>query len=155
MRIAASIEAAEARERCWDALVIGAGPAGALAARQLAAVGLRTLLVDRKTFPRSKVCGGCPRAVATLQAAGLNGLLSAHGAAPIERFVLRSEGREVSLQLSGGAALSREVFDAALVRAAIAAGAHFLPETRATVSSRIRFRRTSSRHRRSTTSSAR
>src|SRR3954467_7857868 len=42
----------------WDAIVIGAGPAGALAARQLARAGLQTLLIDAKHFPREKVCGG-------------------------------------------------------------------------------------------------
>jgi flavin-dependent dehydrogenase len=135
MRIAANIQPAEARETCWDALVIGAGPAGALAARQLAAAGLQILLVDRKPFPRSKVCGCClnPRTIATLRQVGLGGLLASHGATPLERFVLRSAGREVALPLPGGLALSREVLDAALVRAAIAARARFLPETSAAV----------------------
>ena len=42
----------------WDVIVIGAGPAGAVAARQVALAGLQTLLVDAKCFPREKVCGG-------------------------------------------------------------------------------------------------
>jgi len=47
-----------------DVIVAGAGPAGAVAARTLAAAGLRTLLVDRAEFPRNKPCGGgiSPRA---------------------------------------------------------------------------------------------
>jgi geranylgeranyl reductase family protein len=40
-----------------DVLVIGAGPSGATAARELARLGHRTLLVDRASFPRSKPCG--------------------------------------------------------------------------------------------------
>jgi flavin-dependent dehydrogenase len=43
----------------WDAVVIGAGPAGAMAARELALLGGRILLVERKRFPRWKICGAC------------------------------------------------------------------------------------------------
>ena len=41
-----------------DVIVAGAGPAGAVAARTLAAAGIDTLLVDRAPFPRNKPCGG-------------------------------------------------------------------------------------------------
>jgi len=57
MRATLTLEAA--CEPTWDAIVLGAGPAGALAARQLGASGARVLLVDRKAFPRWKVCGAC------------------------------------------------------------------------------------------------
>src|SRR5947207_11183056 len=39
-------------------LVVGAGPAGATAARTLAMAGVRVRLVDRAAFPRNKPCGG-------------------------------------------------------------------------------------------------
>ncbi|MEO7156126.1 MAG: FAD-dependent monooxygenase, partial [Vicinamibacterales bacterium] len=41
-----------------EVIVAGAGPAGASAARALAAAGIDTLLVDRAEFPRNKPCGG-------------------------------------------------------------------------------------------------
>lgn len=41
-----------------EVIVAGAGPAGAVAARTLAAAGIDTLLVDRASFPRNKPCGG-------------------------------------------------------------------------------------------------
>lgn len=41
----------------WDVIVVGAGPAGAIAAANLAAQGFRVLLVDRHRFPREKICG--------------------------------------------------------------------------------------------------
>jgi len=41
-----------------EVIVAGAGPAGAAAARALAAAGLDTLLIDRAQFPRNKPCGG-------------------------------------------------------------------------------------------------
>src|SRR5438093_2652574 len=42
----------------FDAIVVGAGPAGSVAAYRLAAAGARTLLLDKATFPRDKPCGG-------------------------------------------------------------------------------------------------
>jgi geranylgeranyl reductase family protein len=42
----------------WDAIVIGAGPAGSAAARILAARGLRTLILEKDAFPRYKPCAG-------------------------------------------------------------------------------------------------
>lgn len=41
-----------------DVVVVGAGPAGSTAARDLAAGGARVVLLDRATFPRDKPCGG-------------------------------------------------------------------------------------------------
>ncbi|MYC02410.1 MAG: FAD-binding protein, partial [Chloroflexi bacterium] len=42
----------------WDALVIGAGPAGARAAQQLSTAGASTLLLEKQSLPRYKACGG-------------------------------------------------------------------------------------------------
>lgn len=41
-----------------DTIVVGAGPAGSTAARELAARGVDVLLLDRARFPRDKPCGG-------------------------------------------------------------------------------------------------
>ncbi|HET9211537.1 MAG TPA: FAD-dependent oxidoreductase, partial [Thermoanaerobaculia bacterium] len=41
-----------------DVLVVGAGPAGCAAAFDLARAGLDVLLLDRRSFPRVKPCGG-------------------------------------------------------------------------------------------------
>ena len=40
----------------YDALIIGAGPAGCAAAYDLARAGRRVLLLDKRTFPRHKAC---------------------------------------------------------------------------------------------------
>jgi len=42
----------------WDAIVVGAGPAGSVTAYRLASEGASVLLLDRARFPRDKPCGG-------------------------------------------------------------------------------------------------
>jgi len=42
----------------FDAIVVGAGPAGSLTAYRLASAGASVLLADRAGFPRDKPCGG-------------------------------------------------------------------------------------------------
>jgi flavin-dependent dehydrogenase len=133
MTIAATTSVAEAARRTWDVTVVGAGPAGAMAAHELARRGLAVLLIDRAAFPRWKVCGCClnRHALAALAAAGLGGLTERWGAVPLHGIRLAIAGRVACVRLSGGVALSRETFDAALVTAAIKAGAVFLPRTHA------------------------
>src|SRR5258706_15332442 len=41
----------------YDAIVIGAGPAGSTAALRLARTGLSVAIVEKAAFPRRKVCG--------------------------------------------------------------------------------------------------
>jgi len=41
-----------------DVIVVGGGPAGSVASMTLAAHGVSTVLLDKKTFPRDKPCGG-------------------------------------------------------------------------------------------------
>jgi flavin-dependent dehydrogenase len=108
----------------WDAIVIGAGPSGAMAARRLSLAGASVLLVDKKIFPRSKVCGAClSRAALTeLQHAGLGLLVQELGGIALGEFHLRYRGRLLRMDLAGGAAVSRDRFDAALVAAAMGAG---------------------------------
>src|SRR5205809_4627304 len=49
---------ARAVRRAADVIVVGGGPAGAMAAMRLATRGVSTLLLDKKRFPRDKPCGG-------------------------------------------------------------------------------------------------
>ncbi|HVC01443.1 MAG TPA: FAD-dependent oxidoreductase [Steroidobacteraceae bacterium] len=71
-----------------DALVIGAGPAGAATAIWLAAAGWRVVLVERNAYPRQKVCGECI-------SAGSLSLLDALGVGPAVREISGPELRQV------------------------------------------------------------
>ena len=42
----------------YDAVIVGAGPAGSSAAYDLAKAGANVLIVDKENFPRDKPCGG-------------------------------------------------------------------------------------------------
>jgi flavin-dependent dehydrogenase len=135
MTIAATVDLSEASRRTWDAAVIGAGPAGALAARELARRGCTVLLIDRASFPRWKVCGCClnAHALAILDAVGLGTVMAHSGAVPLNGIHLAAAGKVAEVPLCGGVSLSREAFDAALVKAAVESGAAFLPQTSASV----------------------
>jgi geranylgeranyl reductase family protein len=59
--------------RAFDAVVVGAGPAGSVAALVLARAGARVALIDKALFPRDKACGDLigPRGVQTLDDLGI------------------------------------------------------------------------------------
>ena len=132
MVIAATLALADAAKRPWDVIVVGAGPAGSIAARGLAKRGASVLLVDKARFPRAKVCGCCLnlQAMGTLADAGLADLVQRCGASPLASLNLAVAGLQARVSLPG-VALSRETFDAALVEKAIEAGVEFLPEAHA------------------------
>lgn len=111
----------------FDVAVIGAGPAGAIAARELSAAGASVLLIDRVHEPVDKVCGGClhPAAVRALIEIGLEDLLVDQEAVPVGAAELRmGPGRVAEVALpAGGLALTRRSLDGALRLAAVASGA--------------------------------
>ena len=133
MTIPATIGIDAASRRRWDAVVVGAGPAGAIAARQLARGGVSVLLVDRQQLPRAKVCGGClgTGAMELLGGIGLGELVPRLGGIPLHSFRVAGWSNSATLAIAGGASISRWTFDAALAGAAINAGAEFVPGVQA------------------------
>jgi flavin-dependent dehydrogenase len=115
-----------------DVLIVGAGPAGSVAAAVLARAGARVRLLDRATFPRDKLCGDTvnPGTLAVLRRLGLS--------KPIDDRGLRVDGMRVTgprgVAVEGrypdglhGRALVRSDMDWALLQQAIDAGARFEP----------------------------
>lgn len=139
MSAASTITPVVAAETLWDVIVIGGGPAGAIAARELARRGARVLLVERESFPRAKVCGGClnGRALDALSSVGLDDALTAAHAAPVRSFVVQAARRSAMVDLPAGVVIDRASFDAALVEAAVSAGADFTAETTANVAPEV------------------
>lgn len=107
-----------------DVAILGAGPAGSAAAIELARAGRSVVLIDSRTFPRTKVCGGCLSGSATRR---LKQLLGDGDALP------GVSGRQVSFIIGSyrlnvdprGATwmAPRAELDEALARAAMSAGA--------------------------------
>lgn len=74
----------------FDAIVIGAGPAGSSAAIVLAMAGWRVAIVEKHSFPRRKVCGECVSAsnLPLLAALGIAEPLSAIAGPPLRKVAL-------------------------------------------------------------------
>lgn len=115
----------------FDAIIVGSGPAGSLAALVLARAGKRVALIDKARFPRPKVCGDCVNPSCWP-------IWERHGLA--ERFaeLPHQSLRGISLELNqkvifkhnfvlserGERAVEREVLDNWLCHEAQEAGAH-------------------------------
>ena len=74
----------------FDAVIIGAGPAGSAAAILLARAGWSVALVERQGFPRRKVCGECIAAsnLPLLRLLGVGALFEAHAGAPLRQVAV-------------------------------------------------------------------
>jgi geranylgeranyl reductase family protein len=108
-----------------DVLVVGAGPAGATAARTLAAAGARVRLLDRARFPRNKPCGGAISMRVLGRFPYLGAALDRIPTHRISRLHLESPGRDSILLRSPSPAalmIRRFEFDDLLVRLAVDAG---------------------------------
>src|SRR5262245_12599710 len=109
-----------------DVIVVGAGPAGATAARTMAAAGIRALVLDRARFPRHKPCGGAISMRALSRFPWLSAPLARIATHWISRMHLEGPDRDaVALRSETPAALMirRLEFDALLVSLAREAGA--------------------------------
>ena len=120
----------------FDAVIIGAGPAGSAAAILLAHAGWSVALVERQRFPRRKVCGECLAAsnLPLLRTLGVGAAFDACAGPELHQVTLLRGDRSVSADLPGadgdrdrwGRALGRETLDTLLVEQARASGATVL-----------------------------
>jgi geranylgeranyl reductase family protein len=112
-----------------DALVVGAGPAGATAATLLARAGKTVLVADKAVFPRDKCCGDglTTLALRELETLGLRPERVPNWQTVDAAWLRSPSGREVCLPMPVdgiyAATTPRRELDAALVQLAIEAGA--------------------------------
>jgi len=115
-----------------DVLVVGAGPAGSVAATVLARAGARVCVVDRATFPREKLCGDTlnPGTLALLGRLEMDGAIHERGLRIDGMRVTGDHGVDVRAQYGAGLygrALTRTDLDWLLLQRALEAGASFEP----------------------------
>ncbi|HEY7001159.1 MAG TPA: NAD(P)/FAD-dependent oxidoreductase [Candidatus Udaeobacter sp.] len=117
----------------FDVAIVGGGPAGSSCAAFCAMAGLETLVLERATFPREKVCGDClnPSCWPVLERLGVAqqvwGL--SHSKLTSVDFIAIN-GRKVSVNLptgnppeTGEISIKRSLFDDLLLKRACALGA--------------------------------
>jgi flavin-dependent dehydrogenase len=116
----------------YDALIIGAGPAGSSAAILLASAGWSVALVEKHAFPRRKVCGECIAAsnLRLLHALGVGAAFERAAGAEL-RDVAFMRGTDVittglppanDADYPWGRALGRETLDTLLLERARSVG---------------------------------
>jgi hypothetical protein len=112
----------------FDAIVVGAGPAGSAAAAMLAARGRRVLVFEKERFPRRKVCGEflSGDALESLERLGVREDVEARAERIREGELYLRNGRPIAFHLPERAlGISRFVLDDLLARRAAELGAEF------------------------------
>src|SRR5438552_15993950 len=114
-----------------DVLIVGAGPAGSVAATVLARAGARVRIVDRAAFPRDKLCGDTvnPGSLALLRRLNLARVSEAEGL-PIAGMLVTGHGVAIEGRYPDGVcgrAIVRRHLDWGLLQEAMNAGAEFDP----------------------------
>ena len=108
-----------------------------MAALHTARLGLRTLLIEKSTWPRAKPCGCCVNAAAV-------DLLTDAAVYPVDHpnldpahalnhIQLHAYNRSITHKLPGSYPIERSVLDADIVGRAVRFGAEFMPETTASL----------------------
>ncbi len=115
----------------YDVVVVGAGPAGSIAAHECATKGLKTLLLEKAIIPREKACGG---------AVMYRGLRIINGEIPLDLIERKIYGIKFGFSNGTfsefisdkliGITVFRDKFDEYLSRRAVEAGAELKDNNR-------------------------
>lgn len=112
--------------RTWDVAIVGAGPAGGIAAIRLSRDGHRVLLIDRDRFPRQKVCGEglINDSIQCLERIGIYGKVSSAGHSMGAASVFSPSLTEVEVP-ARYLTIRRATLDSIVVQEAVDSGATF------------------------------
>lgn len=105
--------------------IVGAGPAGCIAAVILARGGLNVTLIEQHRYPRDKVCGECVSSLGidTLRKASLFEAINALNPSQLRKSILVSRSFEAVLELPGTMwGVSRAAMDSILLECARSVG---------------------------------
>lgn len=118
-------------ENTYEVVVVGGGLAGLTAAIALAQKGISVLVVEKKPYPRHKVCGEyvSNEILPYLEYLGLD--VMALGATSINSFSISAlNGKKLAARLPlGGFGISRFALDKALYELALSSGAQVVIDT--------------------------
>lgn len=127
--------------KIYDAIIVGAGPAGSAAAISLAQRGYEVLVLEKSRFPRHKLCGEfvTPECAEVFERLNVAGEIEAAGGASIaEMAFLTSSGDSLVVPMQwmngrreGALGLSRAKMDSILMLRARSAGATVIEQFRA------------------------
>lgn len=116
----------------YDAIIVGAGPAGSTAAIRLAQAGWSVAIIEREVFPRRKVCGECVAAsnLPLFEAMGVGEMFSDIAGPELRHVVLLCGRERIRAPLPAasdapqpwGRALGRALLDTLLLERARALG---------------------------------
>ena len=107
----------------YDIIIIGAGPAGTTAALYANQLGLKTIIVDKSTFPRDKICGDAlsGKSIRYIKELGFLDEISKLNGSSIKRIIFGSpnhkqfnlhlENKSQTNTIKEGYVLKRKVFD--------------------------------------------
>lgn len=122
-------------KKSFDALIVGAGPAGSSTAIHLAQAGWSVALIEKQIYPRRKVCGECLAAsnLPILDALGIGSEFIANAGPELRHIALMRNECNITAELPAspnsypwGRALGREVLDTLLLERARAVGTEVL-----------------------------